>query len=414
MSAPAERATRGDPVDPLGGPDAADGAFGARRAGGASRATALAGIAAHLDLWRARSADAEADGRLGSETADELAATGAHRLLQPAAHGGAASSFVDHLDAVAAVGEACASASWCLAVWSVHNWMLARFDAAAQRDVWGDDPAARISASIVPRNRFERSAGGVIVHGRFPFASGCDHASWFLLSGVVEAGDEPGPVMVLVPRHELTIDHGSWDVMGLRGTGSKDVVVESSVEVPAYRTVSYAALATGAAPGSPPPAEPLHRAPFRPVAVAVLAPPVLGAARAALRRFVERIDRRLTVPGGGSQRHDPAAGLRLAESSAEIDAAGLVMAETAHQLDRMGHDASVDAVAAARIARDTAFATRLATRAVDRLFEAAGGSALQLGEPLQRAWRDVHAARTHAVLTWDNAANAYAQAVLGG
>jgi 3-hydroxy-9,10-secoandrosta-1,3,5(10)-triene-9,17-dione monooxygenase len=35
-------------------------------------------------------------------------------------------------------------------------------------------------------------------------------------------------------------------------------------------------------------------------------------------------------------------------------------------------------------------------RAVDRLFEASGGRAIFLDNPIQRAWRDVHAIRAHA------------------
>ncbi len=380
--------------------------------------------------WAERAARAEADRRLDLRTAEELTAIGAHRLLQPRRHGGGAAGFAAYTEVVAAVGEACTSAAWCLSVWSAHNWMLALFDPRAQDDVWGPDPDARISASIVPRVRFERTSDGdVMIGGRFPFGSGCDHADWFGVGGIV-----PGPdgrddrVIAMLPAAQTVIDHDTWQVMGLRGTGSKDVVVPDGTVVPAHRVLSVGAAAQGRAPGQFAGAETMLFAPFRPVAMLVLAPPVIGAARAALERFGARSTGHLVGTARRPQRQDPAAGFRVAESSAEIDAAGLVLQRAAAELDRMGRDAAgggngpddepagdgrrvaPGALESATVLRDTAFSVRLCARAVDRLYEASGGSALATDEPMQRYWRDVHAARTHTALTWDAAAEEYATA----
>jgi 3-hydroxy-9,10-secoandrosta-1,3,5(10)-triene-9,17-dione monooxygenase len=63
--------------------------------------------------------------------------------------------------------------------------------------------------------------------------------------------------------------------------------------------------------------------------------------------------------------------------------------------------------------RNTAFATSLAVRAVDTLMPAAGAGGLNLNAPLQRQFRDIHAASAHFGLTWDVHAVAYAQGALG-
>ena len=87
-------------------------------------------------------------GVVGADTAGELTELGAHRLRQPARFGGAEARLGDHVRVVAAASAGCGSTGWCLAVWSVHNWMLTLFPAPAQEEIWGEDPAARISAAL--------------------------------------------------------------------------------------------------------------------------------------------------------------------------------------------------------------------------------------------------------------------------
>ena len=363
-------------------------------------------------VWATRAGDAERRRCAPTETVAELVATGAHRLLQPADFGGAESSFRDHVRAVAAAGLGCPATAWCLGVWSVHNWMISLFDPAAQRDVWAADPSVLVSASIVPRLTFAGTGQGVLVQGRFPFGSGCDHAGWFMVGGLVERDGRTERVMVLLPKDRVRIDQDTWQVSGLRGTGSKDLVVDDPVEVPHYRVLFLSDADRRVSPGQCARPVPLYCAPFMPAATLVLAPPVIGAARAALARFHERINTH-GLANRTLQRNDPGARMRVAEASAEIDAAELVLLDAAGRCDALGAQADRLAVEDARITRDTAFAVRMAARAVDRLMEASGGASLSEDEPLQRLWRDASAVRLHAVLTWDTAAANYADAVLG-
>jgi len=63
--------------------------------------------------------------------------------------------------------------------------------------------------------------------------------------------------------------------------------------------------------------------------------------------------------------------------------------------------------------RDAAFAARLCTRAVDVVFGAAGGAAIYQANPLQRAFRDIHAAHAHFAVNWDANAITYGRVALG-
>ena len=62
---------------------------------------------------------------------------------------------------------------------------------------------------------------------------------------------------------------------------------------------------------------------------------------------------------------------------------------------------------------DQAFCVRLLVAAIDALFLAAGGQGLFLSQPLQRAWRDAHAAASHISLNWDSTGSMYGQFMLG-
>ena len=360
--------------------------------------------------WEKKSSLADDAGCIDPENAADIKAIGAARLLQPTDFGGAQSSIEDHMRAVAVAGEYCMATSWCLAVWSAHGWMLAQLPTEGQHEIWSD-PTNLISASIVPKTQFRQEGTDVIVSGRFGFGSGCDHAPWLSVGGLLP-GDKPTPVICALPADEVIIDHNSWNVVGLRGTGSKDLVVADEVAVPAHRVLHVTETMARQAPGQLHYGGPLYTCPWRTTAILVLAAPVIGAAKAAVRRFQERIDDHFLVALSSVQRNDPAAGYRLAESTAEIQAAELLIYDAAARLDHLGGVDDVDPVLNASIIRDCGWGVRALANAVDRLYEASGANAMRADEPIQRLWRDVNAARSHAILTWDHAANMYSRALL--
>ena len=360
--------------------------------------------------WEKKSALADEAGCIDPENAADIKAIGAARLLQPTDFGGAQSSIEDHMRAVAVAGEYCMATSWCLAVWSAHGGMLAQMPTEGRQEIWSD-PTNLISASIVPKTQFRQEGTEVIVSGRFGFGSGCDHAPWLSVGGLLP-GDQPTPVIGALPAEDVIIDHNSWNVVGLRGTGSKDLVVADEVAVPAHRVLHVTETTARQAPGQLHYGGPLYTCPWRTTAILVLAAPVIGAAKAAVRRFQERIDDHFLVALSSVQRNDPAAGYRLAESTAEIQAAELLIYDAAARLDHLGGVDEVDPVPNASIIRDCGWGVRALANAVDRLYEASGANAMRADEPIQRLWRDVNAARSHAILTWDHAANMYSRALL--
>src|SRR5207237_9809511 len=143
------------------------------------------------------------------------------------------------------------------------------------------------------------------------------------LAAPVETGHgAAGPCYVgtcLLPRWEYVID-GNWHVMGLCGSGSKDIVVKDAF-VPEYRTHSYLDAFHLKNPGMAVNDAPLYRLPFGLLFAYALSAAAIGVATGAFAAFREQQQRRVNVRDGGRVAEDPFAQLRLAESAAEIDAA---------------------------------------------------------------------------------------------
>jgi alkylation response protein AidB-like acyl-CoA dehydrogenase len=286
----------------------------------------------------------------------------------------------------------------------------------AQQEVWNDGPGAVASASYAPSGKAETTSGGFRLSGRWSFASGCDNAQWGILGGMIPLDDGIRPGFFLVPCAEYTI-HDDWHVMGLAGTGSKTIVVENAF-VPAHRAVTFADLLTGNGPGTKVNTNPLYRQPMLAVVPHCLVSPALGMARGALQAFIDQVGGRTTrgAVAGSNRRMTEFATvqMRVAEATASIDAAELMirrdLQETADAVER-GEQVGVDMRLRNRLTHS--FATRLLTQAVDAVFLAAGGSALGLQHPVQRFWRDIHAASSHISLNWDAVGSMYGQHIFG-
>ena len=285
------------------------------------------------------------------------------------------------------------------------------FPAAAQHEMWDGNPHAVASASVAPNGSAEIVPGGHRLSGRWAFASGCDHAQWFLLGSMTKGAAEPEARMFLIPRSEVEIID-DWDVIGLCGTGSKSLVVKDAA-VPAHRSVSMRELKTGIAPGAAVHSDnPLYRTPRNLIALFSLSSPIVGLAERAVGEFVaitrERRSRGLRVADL------EAVQLMVSEASAQAEAAALV---GEHTIDRNAEmvearqEITAEQVAWSR--RNASFATQLAHSAVKLIFEAAGGTALYASNPLQEIFRDMTAASAHLSLSWHRSAPYYGQIRLG-
>src|SRR5438128_10560429 len=270
-----------------------------------------------LPALRERAPHIEHLRRLPNETLKEFQEAGLFRALQPKRYGGYELDPEVFFQAGIDIGTVCGSSAWILTVVGVHNWQLALFPPQAQEDVWHEDPSGQISSALAPTGTVERVDGGFRLRGRWSFSSGCDFCQWVVLGGIVPPTQEDAPPDVrsfLVPRSDYIIDD-NWHVMGLCGTGSKDIVVENAF-VPEYRTHSYLDAFYLRHPGTALNDGRLYRLPFGLLFAYTLSAAAIGVATGAFAAFREQQQRRVNLRDGGRVAEDPFAQLRLAESAA--------------------------------------------------------------------------------------------------
>jgi 3-hydroxy-9,10-secoandrosta-1,3,5(10)-triene-9,17-dione monooxygenase len=377
--------------------------------------TYLERVRALLPVLRERAASAEKSRRLPDETFADFQEAGLFRALQPKRYEGYELDPDVFYQAVMEVGEVCGSSAWILGVIGVHNWHLAIFPPQAQEDVWSKDTSVQISTSLAPTGTVEPVAEGYRLSGRWSFSSGCDFCHWVALGGIVppiEKGQPPDARVFLLPRPDYRIDD-NWHVMGLCATGSKDIVVEGAF-VPEYRTHSYLDAFHLKHPGAAINGAPLYRLPFGLVFANGITAPAIGAALGALDAFRDQSAKRLNVRDQSRVVEDPFMQYRLAEAAAEISAAReRLLGNFTEMMRRARAGEEIPLAARARYKWDAGKAIDWSVNAVDRLFEASGGRGIFLNNPIQRAWRDVHAMRAHAGNNPERAAFVYARSEFG-
>jgi 3-hydroxy-9,10-secoandrosta-1,3,5(10)-triene-9,17-dione monooxygenase len=328
----------------------------------------------------------------------DLEAAGFFRLLQPKRYDGLESDVIDFFTAVRLIAQADGSTGWVSSVVGVHPWQIALFPDEAQQAVWGEDPNTRASSSYAPTGKATLVDGGYQLSGKWSFSSGCDHAAWVLLGGLVFNAD--GQVVdfktFLIPRSDYRIDD-VWNVVGLAGTGSNDIIVED-VFVPDAFTLSMGETGQCRGPGQEVNTSNLYKLPFHSVFTSTITTPIIGMAYGAYEEHVDMQRKRVRAAYLGEKAvDDPFANVRIARASSEIDAAwALLMNNLREEQAYVERGEQIPLQLRLKVRRDQVIGTERAIEAIDTLFETSGGRALAKGTYLQRAWRDAHAGRVHA------------------
>jgi alkylation response protein AidB-like acyl-CoA dehydrogenase len=315
------------------------------------------------------------------------------------------------------IAKACGSTGWVYSVLTMHCWHAALFPPQAQKDLWDDNPEALVSSSYAPTGRAIRVKGGYELTGRWSFASGCDHTHWTIVGGMAPLSDGAADefVFFLVPRADYRIED-DWHVVGLAGTGSKSLIMEKCY-VPEHRIFTGRAAATSNPPGTEINKGVLYRIPFFVGTGHCTSVPAVGIGMGAYEDYVGEVSGRSTRGGlgGGPRRirEFPTIQMRVAEAGALVDAAQRLMAVDSAEIYAGAAAGEIPMDLRQRARRDFSFASRLATWAIDLLFEAEGGSGLYHSRRIQRAWRDVHAANAHIGQNWDRTATQFGRFALG-
>jgi 3-hydroxy-9,10-secoandrosta-1,3,5(10)-triene-9,17-dione monooxygenase len=232
---------------------------------------------------------------------------------------------------------------------------------------------------------------------------------------IVREGGEPlDYAYCLVPRSDYEIVD-DWHTLGMRATSSKTVCCKD-VFVPAHRVLSMYVMREGHAwPGLEIHRNPHYRIPTSALGGHCIAGSVVGNARAGLEYSIDLVKARSTSYTGARMRDFQTVQLRVGEAGAKIDAAAaLLRNDCAEAQDIVEAGGTLDVETRLRFKRNGALAVKFCTEAVDSLHEMAGGHGIYDGHPLQRVFRDAHAAAGHFSFSTDAQLPPWGHYALGG
>ena len=353
------------------------------------------------DQLRDQGAEAEKIGKLTDDTVKHMKSAGNIRLLQPKVHGGLEVHPREFAETVMATAALDPSAGWINGVVGVHPYQLAYADPRVAAEIWADDIDTWVASPYAPQGVATPVDGGYLFNGRWQFSSGTDHCDWIFLGAML--GDVDGkPLMpprmlhMILPRKDYTIVEDSWNVVGLRGTGSKDVIVKDAF-VPAYRTMDATKVMDGTAQREAGMTETLYLMPWSTMFPLGISSATIGIAEGALAAALD-YQRERVGAAGTAIKDDPYVMYAIGEAAADINAARqeiLANADRIYDMVDAGKEVSFADRAAGR--RTQVRAVWRAVSAVDEIFARCGGNAARMDKPLQRYWRDVHVGQAHAI-----------------
>lgn len=368
-------------------------------------------------LLRKNAAQTDRDRRAAEENILAIEQAGLLRIMQPRRYGGFGAPVRTHVEVAATLAEACPGTAWVQNLIGVCNWFASLLPERAQDEIFKANPKARVAGVFTPSSQTQRKEveGGLVVSGKWYYASGCLHADWGLV-GLTEQ-DKDGKVIdqfiAFVPMQELTIED-TWHTVGMRGSGSACLVAEE-VFVPRHRMYSMPRMLAWDYPTEFKGQESCATAAFVPVAALILAGPQLGMARAALDYVISTAGKRaVTYTTYARQSDSTAFQLQIAEAAMKIDTAHLHVLRACDEVQRYAEaNQFPDYKSRARMRCDTAYGIRNALEALNALMAAHGSGGFAESSPMQRWWRDANTAAGHAVGLPAVAVEIYGKALLG-
>ncbi|MCU1760264.1 flavin-dependent monooxygenase [Pseudomonas sp. 14P_8.1_Bac3] len=366
-----------------------------------------------VPVLKSRTAQADKDLKVPVESVIELQSAGLLRALQPRAFGGYEVDPRTFFEIQAILAEGCMSTAWIYGVMGVHPWQLARYPIEAQREVWAEDHNALICSTYMPAAKVTVVEGGYRISGRWGFSSGSEHCQWAFLGGILppdgELTAEHGTF--LLPREDYQIER-NWDVMGLRGTGSHDIVVED-VFVPAHRVQRTNNWTLEATPGRLVNTNPIYAIPFAQVFSRAVSTSAIGALQGAINEYRENAAKHIGKHGARTA-EDPVAQTAVAEAMITVDALRLVLERNYEHLMSLAQAGEYPDTETRLLYRyQSAYVTNVCAERVNDLLRSMAASGLYNTNPVARLFRDLHQARGHIANNYMAYGRSYGAVLMG-
>lgn len=362
------------------------------------------------EAFKALLADVRSRGRSGEfdrlryipqDIIDRFKALGVYRALVPKRFGGDERTPMEFCAMVEALSAADGSAGW-VASFGMNPVYLSSLPLETIEKVYANGPDVVFAGGIFPPQPAESVEGGFKVNGRWKYSSGCMGASLVGVGIAPKSGDSLGlPRMAVIPRDQARIEM-TWDVVGLIGTGSHDLVVEDVVVPEEWTFVRGGASSLD---------EPFFRYPSLSFATQVLSVVGLGVARAALDELRDMAAGRISVTGAPALADRPIAQVEIAKAEAALLAARAFFyesMESAWQSVLAGDAVPDEKTNLLRLS--STHATRVAADVARTAQMLSGMTGVYTSSPLARFVNDAQVVTQHAFMgdiTYQNAGSIF-------
>ncbi len=362
------------------------------------------------DVLRRGVEPSEAARQLAPESVAAMQRAGLFRLFVPKSLGGDERDLRAMSQCARETARYDANAAWVLMVSTAHDMVLGAFPREAREEVNAEGPDGVFPGSLANTGEMTPTDGGWRLRGRFPFASGTPHGDWAMLGTFEVSETGRVPHHVVVPMADL-VALDDWHTLGLRGTGSVTLVADD-VFVPRHRGVRSGTLFRNESEELAGHATTVYRTPIVPGLSSHLASVMVGIARAALDDAVARTRVQEDRYMHSAKLERPGLQMRVALADAQVRSAEAMLDDTLGLLEEAasGGD-SIPLRARARF--QAAYVCKLSHDAAAELVEASGARAAFDESALQRAYRDLTMARTHAMIDLDTSSQVYGKVLLG-
>lgn len=358
-------------------------------------------------------AEAERLRRPADEVWQALRDSGFFYQFVPKQFGGMETDFDSFIDAGVAIGEACASTAWVATFCAEHNWILSHFPMETQAKLWGGDFPYIIAPVVsAPPGNAEPVEGGYRVTGHWKWGTGVMHADWVIVNTIVQRdGQPPMPMMVLLPAEQATV-LDTWHMDGMAATGSNDILLKD-LFIPTEHCAPNISR-SGRAPGKRGYDNPIYGVPMLPFLAMSASIPALGAARAMVKAFEERLAGHVRLGSMATQSQKPAAQIRLAKAEQMVRSAELMIRDAGKRMLTLADmDEEAQTPQRQSVRAQVAHAVSICREAALLLAEGAGSGVHMLDQPFQRHLRDIMVVATHVAFDLDVAYELHGRGLVG-
>jgi alkylation response protein AidB-like acyl-CoA dehydrogenase len=357
--------------------------------------------------------EAERAGRLSPATVEAMREARLFRMFNPQALGGLEVSPLTCARVIEAVSALDSAAGWALSNPVAYTHYCARLPDAGPQEIFGRDPDAIIAGPFHPPLHASPAPGGFHISGRAPLASNCREAAWIAVSAMVMEGERPSTDAQGLPQTIFAFLRAqdckiieTWSVLGMRGTGSDDISVDSAF-VPAARTFP---LVPEFEPGAHY-RSPLYRFPAMGVLAVVLPPVTLAIARQAIEEVKAVAQGKTPFISSSVLQQRASAQAKVAQAEAAVRSGRALLYDTlaaAWEKTLAGERLSLEEKTDLLLAATNA--VQSSAKAVEWMYSVAGTTGIYTRSPLERHFRDMEVLKQHGFTSenrWETTGQVY-------